>query len=95
MSPAFYIFGSQEEGLEKLEVRFSLPYSDLESLDEEERARLAAEGVPLEFGHTLEDQIGGQLDAGFHLNGLYEDRHRGLRLAEFMPTYVATRALKP
>ena len=95
MSPAFYIFGSQEEGLEKLEVRFRLPYSDLESLGEEERARLAAEGVPLEFGHTLEDQIGGQLDAGFRLTALYEDRHRGLRLAEFMPTYVATRAVKP
>jgi len=95
MSPAFYIFGSQEEGLERLEVRFSLPYSDLESLNEEERARLDAEGVPLEFGHTLEDQIGGQLDAGFYITGLYEDRHRGLRLAEFMPTYVATRAVKP
>jgi len=95
MSPAFYIFGSQEEGLERLEVRFSLPYSDLESLNEEERARLDAEGVPLEFGHTLEDQIGGQLDAGFRLTALYEDRHRGLRVAEFMPTYVATRAVKP
>ncbi|HWS85574.1 MAG TPA: class I SAM-dependent methyltransferase [Pyrinomonadaceae bacterium] len=95
MSPAFYIFGSQEEGLERLEVRFSLPYSDLESLGAEERARLDAEGVPLEFGHTLEDQIGGQLDAGFYITGLYEDRHRGLRLAEFMPTYVATRAVKP
>ena len=95
MNPAFYIFGSQEAGLEKLEVRFSLPYSDLESLSEEERARLDAEGVPLEFGHTLEDQIGGQLDAGFHLTGFYEDRHRWLRLAEFMPTYIATRAVKP
>src|SRR5215212_2641707 len=95
MSPAFYIFGSQEGGLEKLEVRFRLPYSDLESLNEEERARLDAEGVPLEFGHTLEDQIGGQLDAGFYITGLYEDRHRWLRLAEFMPTYVATRAVKP
>jgi SAM-dependent methyltransferase len=95
MSPAVYIFGSQEEGLEKLEVRFSLPYSDLKSLNEEESARLEAEGVPLEFGHTLEDQIGGQLDAGFRLTALYEDRHRDLRVAEFMPTYVATRAVKP
>lgn len=38
---------------------------------------------------------GGQLDAGFQLTGLYEDRPRGLRVAEFMPTYVATRAVKP
>src|SRR5215204_3568550 len=74
MNPAAYIFGSQE-GLDSLEVRFTLPYSDPESLDEEERARLEAEGVPFEFGHTLEDQIGGQLEAGFHLTALYEDRH--------------------
>src|SRR5215213_2317088 len=41
MNPAAYIFGSQE-GLDSLEVRFTLPYSDPESLDEEERARLEA-----------------------------------------------------
>jgi hypothetical protein len=76
-------------------VRYKLPYSDVESLDEAERERLLAAGAPVEFGHTLEDQIGGQLDAGFHLTALYEDRHRGLRVAEFMPTYVATRAVKP
>ena len=95
MNPAFYIFGSQDEGHERLEVRYSLPYSDLESLDEEERARLLASQTPVEFSHTLTDLIGGQLDAGFHLTALYEDRHRGVRLAEFMPTYIATRAVKP
>jgi hypothetical protein len=35
--------------------------------------------------------IGGQLDAGFRLTALYADRHRGPRVAEFMPTYAATR----
>ena len=32
-------------------------------------------GQPLEFGHTLEDQIGGQLEAGFVITGFYEDRY--------------------
>ena len=95
LNPAFYIFGSQPEGHERLEVRYSLPYSDVESLGAEERARLVAAGEAVEFGHTLEEQLGGQLDAGFHLTGLYEDRHRGMRISEFMPTYVATRAFKP
>jgi SAM-dependent methyltransferase len=94
-NPAMYIFDLQDERQERLEVRYRLPYSDVESLDEGERARLLAAGQPLEFSHTLEDQIGGQLDAGFRLTTLYEDRHRGLRVAEFMPTYVATRAVKP
>ena len=94
-NPALYIFDLRDERQERLEVRYSLPYSDVENPDEGERGRLLASGQPLEFSHTLEDQIGGQLDAGFRLTALYEDRHRGLRVAEFMPTYVATRAVKP
>lgn len=97
LNPALFLFGPDEEveRSERLEVRYPLPYSDLEHLAAEERERLLASGVPVEFSHTLEDQIGGQLDAGFHLTALYEDRHRGVRVAEFMPTYVATRAVKP
>jgi len=94
-NPAFYIFGWQEDEQAALEVKYSLPYSDVESLDEGAREKLLASGQPVEFSHTLEDQLGGQLGAGFHLTGLYEDRHRGPRLAEFMPTYIATRAVKP
>src|SRR5215210_8145519 len=30
MNPAFYIFGSQDEGHDRLEVRYRLPFSDLE-----------------------------------------------------------------
>ena len=96
LNPDLFIFGSEEtEGHERLEVRYSLPFSDVGSLPAEERERLLASDVPVEFSHTLEDQLGGQLDAGFHLTALYEDRHREMRLAEFMPTYVATRAVKP
>lgn len=94
-NPSIYIFDLEDERQERLEVKYTLPYSDLESLNDDERARLLAADRPLEFSHTLEDQLGGQLDAGFRLTALYEDRHRGLRVAEFMPTYVATRAVKP
>lgn len=94
-NPAMYIFDLEDERQDRLEVKYTLPYSEVESLNDEERARLLAAGRALEFSHTLEDQLGGQLDAGFRLTALYEDRHRGLRVAEFMPTYVATRAVKP
>jgi hypothetical protein len=76
-------------------VRHELPYSDLTSVTEEERALRIASGDPLEFGHTLTDQIGGQIEAGFIINGFYEDRHRHLALAKYTPTYIATRAIKP
>lgn len=94
-NPVFFLFGPEEEEQDELRVKYPLPYSDLESLTGEARERRLATGEPLEFGHTLTDQIGGQLDAGFLLAGLYEDAHRDLRISKFMPTYVATRAVKP
>jgi SAM-dependent methyltransferase len=94
-NPALYIFDLTDERQERMEVKYRLPYSDLESLEEAEREKLLAADSPFEFSHTLEEQLGGQLDAGFRLTALSEDRHRDLRVSEFMPTYVATRAVKP
>jgi SAM-dependent methyltransferase len=92
--PALYIFDSLLAEKGELEVKYTLPYSDLESLTEEERSFYTDKGEPLEFSHTLADQIGGQLDAGFALIGFYEDHHSRHPLARFMPTYIATRAKK-
>jgi SAM-dependent methyltransferase len=95
LNPALYIFDLELAERGRLEVKFSLPYSDLESLSAEERERRIAECEVFEFGHTLTDQIGGQLDAGFLLTGFYEDHHRTLLQSKYMPTYAATRAVKP
>ena len=50
----------------------------------------------LEFGHSLQAQIGGQLAAGFVLLDLYEDwwDDETTPLNRFMPTTLATRARK-
>ena len=76
-------------------MKYKLPYSDVEHLPKAELEKLIAEGVPLEYSHSLTDQLGGQLDAGFHLAAMYEDFHQGVTLSAYMPTYLATRALKP
>ena len=81
-----------------LEVRYALPYSDLDNLDEAEIQEIVKAEQPLEFGHTLEDQIGGQLNAGLVLNGFYEDRYSDADedpLSNFMASFIATRAVKP
>jgi SAM-dependent methyltransferase len=74
--------------------RYALPYADATSKSEEEVERQIERGEPLEFNHTLEDQIGGQIDAGFVIAGFYEDRHCDDPIATHMPTYIATRAIK-
>jgi len=93
-NPVTYIFDQQLADNGILQVRHTLPYSDLTSLTEAERKQYIEDEQPLEFGHTLDDQIGGQLAVGFTLTGFYEDRWPGTTLADYMPTYIATRATK-
>jgi hypothetical protein len=76
-------------------VRYPLPYADVEHLPPDRLQRYQQENVPLEWSHSLSDLLGGQLDAGFVLTALYEDRHKDLLVGRYMPTYLATRALKP
>lgn len=99
-NPVSYIFDFErmdDEGI--LEVKYQLPYSDLHSLDAEAKQRYLQGGHPLEFSHTLDEQIGGQLDAGFVLTGFFEDNwgqdaKKEVVLANHMPMFMATRALK-
>ncbi|MGI6173857.1 MAG: class I SAM-dependent methyltransferase [Christensenellales bacterium] len=50
----------------------------------------------VQFSHTLEEQIGGQLKAGFVLKDLYEDTNGSGYLHEMnIPSFWATRAEKP
>lgn len=98
-NPARYLFDLElEERAGILQVRHALPYSDVASLSEGEKRRFIEGGEPFEFSHTLQDQIGGQLDAGFVLTGFYEDRYpEGEEdlLSQYMDSFIATRAVKP
>ena len=53
-------------------------------------------GEPLEFSHSLDDQIGGQIEAGFVITGFYEDRWLDdtWLLSTRSPVAMATRALR-
>jgi SAM-dependent methyltransferase len=96
LNPAVYVFDLElADRTGEVRVRYELPYADATSKDEQELGLQMERGEPLEFSHTLEEQIGGQLEAGFLISGFYEDRHRDDPIAAFMPTYVATRAIKP
>jgi hypothetical protein len=98
MNPAIFVFDlelADEKGI--LEAKYSLPYSDLEDAPEELRRRYIEQGEPLEFSHSLEDQIGGQTDAGFLIAGLYEDGRppeAGDIVSAHLPVCIATRAVK-
>ena len=71
MNPDVFIFDADaSENRGELIVRHALPYSDLTHLSAEERERLWGLDAPVEYSHTLTEQIGGQLDAGFVITRL-------------------------
>ncbi len=79
-----------------LEVRHRLPYSDIDDLTKEELDHFRNEGSPLEFGHTLDQQIGGQTRAGLAITGFYEDSFsdEATPLNKYCPIFAATKAVK-
>jgi SAM-dependent methyltransferase len=94
MNPDIFIFdvGALDDRGE-LVVRHPLPFSTLD-LTDAERQRGYGDG-PIEYSHSLTEQIGGQLAAGFRLTHLAEASHHADATARFMPGYIATRAIKP
>lgn len=92
--PVFYIFDYQKMEKGELEVKYSIPYSDLTSISAEERSVYTGKEEPLCFGHSLTDQIGGQILAGLSLTGYYEDIWPGNVLSDFIPGFAATKATK-
>ena len=80
---------------ESLKLIYKQPFSDLHSLSMEELEALKKENEPLVFGHSLTDQIGGQLDAGFTITTMFEDIWDvENKMNDFFPSFLATRAIK-
>lgn len=80
---------------DNLVLTYKQPYSDLHSLPKEKLEAFTSTNEPLLFGHSLTDQIGGQLEAGFALTAFYEDDWNGThKLDSYFPAFFATRAIK-
>lgn len=98
-NPDWYLFDHElAERTGEIKVAYRLPYSDVESLRPEQLQEYMRQGWPLEYSHSLESQIGGQLEAGLVLTHLFEDRYPQGDvdpLADYMFPFIATRAIKP
>ncbi|RSD25553.1 class I SAM-dependent methyltransferase [Mesobacillus subterraneus] len=94
-NPLLFIFDDEEDQKGNLVVKHRIPYSTLDGLTAEEIEAYMESNQTIEFGHTLEDQIQGQVDAGFLIAGLYEDDFGGRRpLDQYIRCFIATRAIK-
>jgi len=69
-----------------------LPFNPLKDPVLYEKSLKTNDGI--QFSHTIEEQVGGQLAAGLTLTHLYEDTD-GMGIGEYYPNFLATRAIKP
>ena len=85
-----YLF---DEAVNPLLVVNPLPYNPIR--DAALYEKLIGQGEDsIQFSHTVEEQIGGQLKAGFTLTDLFEDSDETV-IGTYVPLFIATRAIKP
>ena len=94
--PHMFLVDPEKDDAGVIDVRFRLPYSDIDQMTPEEVARLRAKGEPLSWGHTLDALIGGQLESGLVIKGFYEDNWPPGRtaLGDRIACFAATLAVK-
>ena len=84
-----FIFGEDQQTVE-----FRLPFDPL--WNPEQMDYLEAHDLGIQFSHPIEEQIGGQLRAGFILKDIYEDTNGSGFLHEHgVPTFWASLSQKP
>lgn len=84
-----YAFSDDESALER-----SLPFNPLR--DEALYQECIQKDWGIQFSHTIEEQIGGQIKAGFVLQDVFSDTSGEGKLHELnIPTFWATKSVKP
>ncbi|MEF9983020.1 MAG: methyltransferase domain-containing protein [Oscillospiraceae bacterium] len=83
-----YAFNDEETAL-----KYKLPFNPL--MDTQVYEDSIKNDWGIQFSHTIEEQIGGQINAGFVLTDIYQDTNSSGNLHKFnIPTFYATRAIK-
>ena len=83
-----YVFDDEETS-----IMHKLPFNPLKNKEQYEDSIKNDWGI--QFSHTIEEQVGGQLKAGFVITDIYHDTNGEGKLHEFnVPCFYATRAIR-
>ena len=89
-----FLFEPDFQREEALISRHPLPFDPLRDWTEQERQARLDKGLPLPFSHTLTEQLGGLMRAGFALTDMFEDGDGGGLIDRWMRAYVVVRAVR-
>jgi ubiquinone/menaquinone biosynthesis C-methylase UbiE len=95
MNPWLYMFDADDVWNDEnipLIPKYSIPFNS-RMLEQEGRIQISPEHG-YEFSHTLEEQIGGQLKAGFAMIDFYESNDARNRLSQYGNLYLANLSIK-
>lgn len=90
----FFLFEPDYKNEDFLISRHTLPFNPYKDLSEESKKRFIEEHRPFAFSHSLTEQIGGLIKAGFEITDIYEDSDGGGLFDKYMNSYVAVRAVR-
>ena len=83
----------EDSTVRPLTITNKLPYNPLKNPEQMELLQKNNEGI--QFSHTFDEQIGGQINAGFAIVGAYEDfDNEPDAIADGIPSFWATKAIK-
>ena len=95
VNPDVYIFDyAALENRGEFIVRHPLPYSDIADMSADERESAFGPHAAVEYSHSMAEQIGGQLTAGFVLTDFQQAPHQSSPTGRYLPGYFATRAVE-
>ncbi len=78
---------------DEINLKHRLPFNPLKDQKLYDESIKNNKGI--QFSHSIEEQIGGQIRAGFILTDVYQDTNGSGRLHDFgIPSFFATRAVK-
>ena len=94
-NPALYMFDDRYLLKGRMKVKYTLPFSDPESLSRKELEKRIRNNDTIEYSHTLDKIIGGLLKAGFAITGFYSDGSDFEPVDSFLQDcYLAFRAVR-
>ncbi len=94
-NPALYLFDEKAALKNRMKVKYTIPFSDLKSLDKKELEKRLKKHDTIEFSHTLDDLVGGLCTQGFSITGLYTDQSGDMLMDSYVhDCFLAIRAIK-
>lgn len=72
-NPINFLFDREKANQNEFHLKYKIPYADHISLSPNEQVRFIYPEAPIEFSHSLTDQMASLMQSGFVIEDMYED----------------------